>query len=85
MLKPVHCLWILSIHTKLVCSLLVGQIVLNDLNVVFFSDLLSIYLKLVCPPLDNHIVFTYLNMVSFSDLVLHDILLHISVQDQLKP
>ena len=85
MLKPVHCLWILSIHTKLFCLLLVGQRVFNDLNIVFFLDLLSIYLMLICPPLDNHIVFTYLNVVSFSALVLHDILLHISVQDQLKP
>ena len=35
MLKPIHCLWILSIHSKLVCSPLNDQIVFIGLNVIF--------------------------------------------------
>ena len=43
---------------------------------------MSIHSKLVCPSLDDHIVFTGLNV--FAYFVLHNILLHIPVRDQLK-
>ena len=43
---------------------------------------MNIHSKLVCPSLDDHVVFTGLNV--FAYFVLHNIILHILVHDQLK-